>query len=164
MAYTADQARVDMLEKLGWAQRSLDRMKQTPKDDPVATQDHFWSYLHAAQLVWFYFGRWVKEAGRTGPKGLLDQWKQRALSPKQAEIWKTLNELRDVDAHVKPVQGTSHLMRSRSGRLRSPLGVRMAKTQRRYVVEHADKWLDVFDLCDQGVEVLQAFVADFHTI
>jgi hypothetical protein len=62
----------NMTEKLNWADRSCSRMSNAKASgDAEAVQDHFWSFLHASRLIWFYLGEF--HANRGDPRGTAAQ-------------------------------------------------------------------------------------------
>ena len=165
----AKTARKHMTEKLGWAQRSLERMKSAPKDDHVAVQDHFWSFLHAAHLVWFYFGRWARSLGK--PKGeakrLVARWQAHHLTPPEATVWDALMGLRSRDAHVEPVatqQRVSNALLVRDRALVVQDRKLVVVQTLRYEVEHNGQRHDAVVLCEQGVVLLRRFISEFETL
>ena len=157
-------SKTNMQEKVAWATRSLERMRlaKTAKNR-VDVQDHFWSFLHAAKLVWFYFGGWVDQnpTGRSA-KTRIKPWEQ-SLAPDEQATWSTVHALRDADVHVQPVDANRQrgiAVRDR-GVVVSWRGVVVVE---RYVVNHDGREIDAFKLCENAIPLLRRFVADFDKL
>jgi hypothetical protein len=73
--------------------------------DATGVQDHFWSFLHASQLLWFYVGGHFKFMGANvgSAKAFVQDWETSALDEDEKAIWKAVNDLRTSDVHVEPV-------------------------------------------------------------
>ena len=163
--------RDNMVEKLGYAKRSFDRMKESKDSRPVDVQDHFWSYLHAANLIWFYFGRWVNEQRIHGakPKKLVEKWKKKTLNSEQVDVWNLIIDLRKRDAHVEPVPAKKQ---ERNDILTDSMGRRIVNADGKQVtvkfesclVRLNGKEIDIFEFCEQGIAILEMFVGDFESL
>jgi hypothetical protein len=163
---STDTSRADMEEKLGWARRSLARMRAEAERDQIDLQDHFWAFLHAAHLVWFYFGRWAKANRDAGAKDLVKRW-EASLSASDAQVWATLHSLRTTDVHVRPVPTKRVSVTSRitlDGLPISLNGDPIVITQVTHQVEFGATTIDIFDLCERGQEVLRLFIAEFDRL
>ena len=93
-------------EKVDWAERSLARLEHAlNQKDAIALQDHFWSFLHASQLLWFYVSRYFTAIGSSGgsAKSFVQNWVTNCLDDNEQIVWKGINELRAFDVHVEPV-------------------------------------------------------------
>jgi hypothetical protein len=95
----------NMNAKLAWMQRSRARM-QAGESDTIEVQDHFLSYVHASQLNWHYFGACCAGIGlpKKEPERLVRKWLENTLSEQELDVWYFLNDLRNEDVHVKPVE------------------------------------------------------------
>lgn len=101
-------------QKIGYARRSVERMEASIATGAAAdAQDHFWSFINASKLHWFYLGKVVNELGLAkGTAGqLVDEWKAN-LSSAEMELWETLSEMRNADVHVSPVEAQKKLVDS----------------------------------------------------
>ena len=100
-----DDTRKNMQEKVSWAERSHVRMRHARDNlNPVEVQDHFWSFLHAARLIWHYFARWAAQNRRPNRTATarVQQWEQ-TLTPAEQVTWSLVGSLRNSDVHVEPV-------------------------------------------------------------
>jgi hypothetical protein len=157
----------NMNEKFGWMRRSKDRM-QEQKEDPLNVQDHFWSYVHASQLIWNYFGSYCYSHGL--PKGqpgiLVNAWKDEFPADKNSlrEAWKILNSLRNEDVHVEPVE-TIQTERAEfvthHGEPVTYQGELVTHGDYKYKVVHDSVEYDVWELTAEGIEVMGLFIAEF---
>ena len=157
-------SKTNMQEKVDWAARSLDRMRLAKTaNSTVDVQDHFWSFLHAAKLVWFYFGGWVKQ-NPTGhsAKARIKPWEKKLTSDEQ-DTWATVHKLRDADVHVKPVDANRDrgIAVQDRGLVVSGRGVVVVE---RYVVNHDGRQIDAFKLCEDSIPLLCRFVREFETL
>ena len=151
-----------MQEKVGWAARSLERMKQARRDNnTIDVQDHFWAYLHAAHLVWFYFSQWAKQSPRHSEttKTRVRKWEQ-SLSYAERTTWSALTSLRNEDVHVQPVSTSRHgAIAVDGGAIVVQEGAVVVVVS--YRVYHDGRQLDAFQLCEDGLPVLNRFIAAF---
>ena len=159
-------ARDDMLEKLGWMQRSFARMK-TDLDSAEDVQDHFLSFLHASHLLYFYFARWAKNIQRPENPSLLIVKYISGLSATDAGIWNCLHELRTEDVHTQPIRISNP---ERPGALcvdgQEFLvdGYPILIGDYRYVVQHSGSSHDLLKLCASCLVVKAKFCRDFDEI
>ena len=169
MPSTADTTRTqrNMIEKLDWADRSVSRMNDAiSEEDAVAVQDHFWSFLHASHLIWFYFNNFLKNRGdlkKTGVR-IMKNWAASHLSASEQKAWTAIADLRNGDVHVQPVeteeQETTGLA-VRDGKLLARDGKLCTVTIVTYEVSFDGNEFEAIDLATEGVELLRRFVADF---
>ena len=158
-----------MLEKLAWAERCVSRMKLAAKDDAEETQDHFWSFLHASHLIWFYFGRCAVEVGhgKKEAQRLVDSWKASAISDDEAEAWNTIQALRTEDAHTQPVATDRHQVKAlmiRNKKMMIRNGRMMVRHSTRYFVGHKNQRFDALRLSVISLRVLRKFVNQFDSL
>lgn len=167
-----EETRLNMQEKLACAERSLTRMTKAITDDPISVQDHFWSFLHAIHLIWFYFGFWVKNSGQMkNSKQLIEKWKACRLPEEDQCVWNTLGNLRDEDAHVKPVvaktpKGSRPLFDDKTGRplFSDKSGKMLCSESKPFRVIQDGKEHGLLTLCQNGLAVFQKFVSEFDRI
>jgi hypothetical protein len=151
-----------MLEKLGWAERSFERMKAAGPNH-VIVQDHFWSFLHAIHLFWFYFKKWSKEnAGIESPERRIERLKTRSLNAKEIEAWSALSELRNEDVHVQPVltKEPGAALCVAGGALMVRHGALVVK-KTPFRVGHRGHEKDLFPLCENGITAFRKLVERF---
>ena len=171
MDFTSE-IRTNMEEKLDWAARSVIRMNEARQGDPVTVQDQFWSFLHAVHLIWFYFGRWVKqERPKATSKSLVQTWKGQSLSPEELNAWDQLSALRNEDAHVQPVVAREpkggHLCKDpKTGHLRksASTGHLMRSKHKPYRVAQGVLEVELFSLCEKGMLAFRKFVNTFDSL
>ena len=157
-------SKTNMQEKVDWAVRSLERMRLAKTaNNRVDVQDHFWSFLHAARLLWYYFGAWVKQnpTGRSAEKRM-EPWEQ-SLSPTEQRTWSTVHKLRDDDVHVQPVDANRHRGIAVRDRGIVVSGGKVLIVER-YVVNHDGREIDPFKLCEDSIPLLRRFVSDFEKL
>ena len=141
-AVSADLAKTlrNIAEKVDWAERSLARLEEAAiQKDAVAVQDHFWSFLHALQLMWFYIERYFSSIGSSGgsSKTFVQNWITNTLDTDEQLLWRSINELRTSDVHVGPVvteEKTEAQLLARDGKLLIRDGKLLARTRTQYVV------------------------------
>ncbi len=161
--------RLSMAEKLAWAQRSLDGMKAAKDGNAVLVQDHFWTFLHASHLLWFYFGKWVRESGaKKTAANLLKEWQDRRLTPDELAAWDSLASLRNEDVHVQPVMAEkprgAGIMVSKEGKIMVCKHGIMVSKEKPYRVKQGGVELELFALCEAGMRALCKFVDEFDKI
>src|SRR4051794_5631163 len=100
---TANDSLWALEEKLGWALRSVQRMREAAdRGDHVAVQDDFWSFLHAVHQFWTYFARWANsERANEKPSTLIESLKTNVLSSVERATWDRLSTMRNEDVHVQ---------------------------------------------------------------
>lgn len=158
--------RQNMLEKLAWMKRSVERMRANLAN-PTDVQDHFLSFVHASHLLFFYFCGWVENSGSTvGAKALVRRYVS-SLKSKEAEVWECLKELRTGDVHISPVriantENPGVVMIDGYEILID--GQKLLVGEHIYVVECAGISFDVLELCDIGLEVKNHFCNEFDSI
>jgi hypothetical protein len=161
-----DEIRANMKEKLAWAERSLARMQSARETDPVAVQDHFWSFVHAVHLFWNYFSRWAKKERPTGPRLLIEQIKTKHLNPPEVRAWDQLGKIRNDDTHVKPVFTAKPLSGgigiSNKGIMIGKGGI-MVFADKPYRVIHKDAEFELFPLCENGISAFRKLIDHFET-
>ena len=157
----------NMTEKLDWAARSVLRMNDAKsKKDAVAVQDHFWSFLHASRLVWFYLGEFIQTRpnfSRTAGE-IMDCWTASHLSAPEQTVWGAIADLRTQDVHTRPVETEEQQTTSlavRDDKLRVRDGKLLAVKIVKYNVSFDGDELDAIDLATKGVGLLRRFIADF---
>ena len=159
--------RAHMIEKIGWAERSVTRMRESNRA-PCEFQDHFWAFLHASRLIWFYFGRWLDCNGAKGQAGeMLDYWKERHLRASDRRAWDAVTSLRTADVHVKPVPVTpreSKAIGIRGGKILVCAGKVVAVSTLTHRVEHDGESLDCLRLATRSLELLTQFAARFDQL
>jgi hypothetical protein len=130
----------DITEKLSWAERSVQRLSDATKEkDAIAVQDHFWSFLHASQLLWFYIGRYFESNGYNAgsARAFVQNWVMKELDSTQASLWSVVNSLRSADVHVEPVVTTPKTetrLFAREGKLLVRDGKLLVRTDTNYFV------------------------------
>ena len=155
-----------MNDKLLWLTRSYERMLERI-DDPVEVQDHFWSFLHASRLIWFYFGKWLNDNDRKDQAGsAVDRWKE-SLEEAEAEAWDLISSLRTEDVHIRPVETKN---------IKKPENVTVNGAQVTvgddpvvagnwvYQTTHERKEVDIFSLCKTGISILGKFIHEFDRL
>lgn len=161
--------RLNMREKLAWAERSFGRMTDAIDGDHDSVQDHFWSFLHGVHLLWFYLGRWVKESGGgSSTKRLIEEWKRESLSPDESVAWESLRCLRDQDAHVEPVvpkkpEGGRLLYDPTSGKIlySARTGKLLLSKRKPFRITQDGTELELLSVCEAGLAASQKLVRDF---
>jgi hypothetical protein len=101
----------DINEKLGWANRSFDKLKKNRKEKNEI-HDNFWAFLTAFQQTWYYYNRLIKELTPNLSKeerkklsfSLINNWKINQLTESERFSWDLLQKLRNDDAHRVPVK------------------------------------------------------------
>lgn len=96
-------------EKLGWAKRSVQKIKEDPENN-IGLKDNFWSFLAAFQQAWFYTGKLIakkhpqlsKSKKESLTKSIINDWKENNLTENEKDAWNILNQLRNSDVHDKP--------------------------------------------------------------
>ena len=96
-------------EKLGWAKRSVQKIKDNPENENEL-KDNFWSFLAAFQQAWFYTGKFIAEKHPELSKIkrdslikiIINDWKENNLTENEINAWNILNQLRNSDVHDKP--------------------------------------------------------------
>jgi hypothetical protein len=112
----AAKARVHMEEKYAWAVRTGNAIQQQALlhgrsgilpaylKDLTEIKEAFWAFIQAYQQIRYYHGAWAKQIGKQGQGNqLLDKWKDKFLTAEQAQVWNSLNTLRNADTHDEPV-------------------------------------------------------------
>ncbi|MCY2991446.1 MAG: hypothetical protein NTY19_26755 [Planctomycetota bacterium] len=156
-----------MTEKLEWAARCVERMNVARSDkNATDVQDHFWSFLHASRLVWFYLGEFHKARGDANgaAKITMNTWTATNLSPIEQRVWDTIANLRTEDVHTRPVETeerTSGASATRGGKLLTRNGKLCIVKKVEYKVLSGTDEFDAIDLANRGLGLLQRFVADF---
>jgi hypothetical protein len=163
-AIPIEATRANMREKLAWAQRCITRMRiASAEHNQLDFQDHFWSFLHATRLIWFYFARWTKSVGAENARSLATRWELK-LSESEKRFWKAMQDLRAEDVHVQPVS-TSLLSSTKpityEGLPVTLEGKRIVMTTVTQQVEWKDEQLDALELSDRGIALLQRFTDEF---
>ena len=141
-AVTADlqQTLRHIAEKVDWAERSFARLEQAANQkDATAVQDHFWSFLHASQLLWFYVGRYFSSLGNAAgnAKTFVQNWVTNSLDANEQLLWHGINELRTSDVHVEPVvteEKSETRLLVRDGKLLMRDGKLLMRTRTQYFV------------------------------
>lgn len=163
---TTEVTRQNMLEKLAWMNRSMERM-QVSLANPTEVQDHFLSFIHASHLLFFYFCDWVKAADKTDSAKTLVRRYVASLLPKEAAIWKCLEKLRTEDVHINPVNIAN--VEIPGAVMLDGYGILIDEKQLlvgayRYVVMCAGTCVDVLEICEIGLEVKNRFCKEFDSI
>ncbi len=159
-----------MSEKLDWAARCVDRMiaaKST--NNAIDVQDHFWSFLHASRLIWFYLGEFHKSRGDASgtAKTTMNTWTSTNLSPAEQRVWDAIANLRTEDVHTRPVateQSSSRALVRRGGKLLRRNGKLCVTKIIKYNVTSGQDDFDAIDLANRGVGLLRRFVSDFSRL
>jgi len=164
---STETTRCNMREKLIWAKHSLERMQASQKDDPSSVQENFWSFLHAVHLFWFYFARWAhRECPSDKAQRLVEELKRNFLTSDEAIAWNRLCDLRNEDAHVRPVitekPSGGHLLHSPSGHLLvSKSGHLCHSKNKPYRIIQGTLEHDLFPLCSLGLDAYAKLVEKF---
>lgn len=158
--------RQNMLEKLAWMKRSVERMRASLAN-PTDVQDHFLSFVHASHLLFFYFCDWVENTGKTvGAKELIQRHVS-SLQSKEAEVWECLKALRTEDVHISPVK-IANTEKPESVMIDGYEilidGQQLLVGEYIYVVECSGTSFDVLEICDIGLEVKSHFCYEFDSI
>lgn len=164
--------RLNMQEKLAWAERSFKRLVEDATLNPDSVQDHFWSMLHAVHLLWFYFGRWVKiDRAGASAQHLIKMWKRNRLTVSELQAWDCLGSLRDFDAHVQPVvpkkpEGSHLLCDRKTGRLlcSAKTGRLLCSKSKPFRVVQDGLEVDLLPLCENGLAAYRKLVQEFAQI
>lgn len=123
-------------------------------------------------MTWFYFGSWVKKSAQTeSTKLLIERWKASNLSIEEQNAWNILGNLRDEDAHMKPVvtkkpQGGRPLFDDKTGRplFSEKSGKKLCSDNKPYRVIQDRKEYELVSLCQHGLTAFQKFFSKFDDI
>lgn len=172
MQITSDvgQTQKHMAEKLGWAGRCVERMiAAASSKDETDVQDHFWSFLHASRLVWFYLGEFHHARGdaKGAAKITMKSWTDPNLDSDEKRVWDAIANLRTEDVHTRPVDTVErtegHLV-SRNGHLVKRNGHLCKVTATRHIVSDNSTEFDAIDLASRAIKLLTQFVEDFPSL
>ena len=153
----------NMYEKHGWMRRTYSRMRDC-EDDPVSVQDHFWTFIHAAQLIWYYFGRACKSATLPSER-LINEWKERCLQKDEQKAWDTINSLRNEDVHIKPVKTKKESEPDNvvvgGQQVVTSAGESVVVGTWQYSVNSSEGEWDIWQLCETVLSVKEKFIDQF---
>jgi hypothetical protein len=137
--------------------------------DAESLQDHFWSFLHASRLIWFYLGEFLQSRG--DPKGtaalIMNGWVAKNLSADEKKVWEAIARMRTEDVHAQPVETEEKrktALATRGGKLLTRNGKLCTVTTVKYVVKFDGDEFEAVSLSGQGIMLLKRFVKDFPVL
>ena len=139
------------------------------ENNPTVVQDHFWSFIHGAQLIWYYFGTYCSNKGlsKGEARGIVNSWKDRLEDRSEADAWDIINSLRNEDVHVSPVR-TKNTQEPKlvyhEGEVATHNGENVVHGDWKFIANHNGKNRDVWELCEKGIGVYEQFIAEYDKL